>query len=102
MRHLVIIASAGLFIFFTGCNSDSSDSSSSYVQTLNYQCSQSGGTVSSSGRNNCDYEAKISTSTGSTISSSDSTSATAISNQNAATSQACEYAAELKNIECKY
>lgn len=103
LRRFLLLFGPLAFALFAACSGDSSDSSTtSYVQTLNAACSKTGGTVSSNGSQNCDYSASISYAPGPTISSTDTSGATAVANQNAAVSKECEYAAEVANIQCKF
>ncbi len=91
----------GILSFFTACSSDDSESTS-YIELTKNACAQSGGTVSSSGLNNCDYTASVTSTPGGTIASTNTAGKAANDAANASVSQSCSDLASLKNMECKY
>ena len=71
MKTLSVIA---LCLLLSACGGGEDEATAtSYVATLNAACAQSGGTVASDGKQNCDYTASISYAVGANVDSADTT-----------------------------
>lgn len=99
MKTLSVIA---LCLLLSACGGGEDEATAtSYVATLNAACAQSGGTVASDGKQNCDYTASISYTVGANVDSADTTTLANNTAANGKTTDDCEHAAEVANLQCQ-